>query len=203
MTETSPQRRSPVPPEPEREERRGRTREATLARETLRTEAFALHLSGLSSQKIADRLGCSRSTASKWIREQLAELRAERLDRAELERDMSLGRIETLIAALWPDASAGDTDAVREITKLEALRIKLLGLDAPTKIEVTGKGGGPIQIEPGMDLSELSDEQLRRLRDGGPLPASMQTIDVHPARPPSQADVDRIVRPALDAPRRG
>lgn len=39
-------------------------------------------------------------------------------------------------------------------------RCKLLGLDAPTKNELTGRDGGPIV------LTELTDEQLKRLADG-------------------------------------
>jgi len=44
-------------------------------------------------------------------------------------------------------------------------RIKLLGLDAPGRQEVTGKGGGPVELA-SIDLSTLSDEQLKRLAAG-------------------------------------
>ena len=44
-------------------------------------------------------------------------------------------------------------------------RIKLLGLDAPVRKEVTGKDGGPIETT-SLDLSTLTDDQLQRLANG-------------------------------------
>ncbi len=44
-------------------------------------------------------------------------------------------------------------------------RIKLLGLDAPVRREISGKDGGPIETTT-LDISTLTDEQLQRLAAG-------------------------------------
>jgi hypothetical protein len=44
-------------------------------------------------------------------------------------------------------------------------RVKLLGLDGPTRSEITGKDGGPIEMA-SIDLNTLTDDQIKRLAAG-------------------------------------
>jgi hypothetical protein len=43
--------------------------------------------------------------------------------------------------------------------------VKLLGLDGPTRSEITGKDGGPIEMA-SIDLNSLTDDQIKRLAAG-------------------------------------
>jgi hypothetical protein len=56
-------------------------------------------------------------------------------------------RIERLVAALWTKALKGDLFAMDRITKLLERQARLHGLDAPTRQELTGAEGGPIEVK--------------------------------------------------------
>lgn len=59
----------------------------------------------------------------------------------------------------WQEA--GDPRFLDVVLKCVQQRAKLLGLDAPTKMEHSGPDGGPIETAGKVKLSELTDEQLR------------------------------------------
>ena len=96
-------------------------------------KALELRLAGVTYQQIADELGYSgRQGAFKAVEsalkltlrepaEALRKIPAERLDRANL--------------AIWRAVSAGDTHAIDTMLRIEARRARLLGLDAPAKVE--------------------------------------------------------------------
>ncbi len=60
-------------------------------------------------------------------------------------------------------ADTGDPRFLQGVLNCIDRRIKLLGLDAPTKREVSGPGGAPIAT---VDMSSLSEDQLKRLAAG-------------------------------------
>ena len=60
--------------------------------------------------------------------------------------------------AMWPTARAGDARAGNVLVRVSARRAALLGLDAPTQLELTGRSGGPVIV--GDNLSRLSDAEL-------------------------------------------
>jgi hypothetical protein len=51
-------------------------------------------------------------------------------------REMETDRLDRLQAAVWPKALAGDNKAVDTILKIMDRRARLLGLDAPSKMQV-------------------------------------------------------------------
>ena len=62
---------------------------------------------------------------------------AERLIRPNLEehRDMELDRLDRLQAAVWGRAALGEVKAIDSVLKIIDRRSRLLGLDAPQKIQ--------------------------------------------------------------------
>ena len=112
------------------------------------TKVAELRLSGFTSQRaIAARLGVDPATINRDFKEldaKFQEIAAQDIARA---KGLDLERIEALIDAIWDKAAKGDTWSVDRVVKLLERKASMLGLDAPKKTEVTGKDGGPMQME--------------------------------------------------------
>lgn len=112
--------------------------------EAMRQRATELRLQGKSYRAIAAEMGCNESTAYYYVKAVLqrtidtADETAAELRRVELER------IDAIIAALTPDLSGIDSEtrarASRELLRASESRRKLLGLDAPEKLEHDVRG---------------------------------------------------------------
>lgn len=97
-------------------------------------------IEGLTHAEAALKLGINRKTVDRDVQVE-AELRADELaDRRETEKVMHLARLDDLYreALLLKDAPGLGALAVCE--KVLAQRAKVLGLDAPTKIEIGIQG---------------------------------------------------------------
>lgn len=113
-------------------------------------EIWRAYLFGKTQEAIAEEFGLSQQRVSELIRdvrESLPETDLTELRRADLER----------LDAMLPNnilmAVAGDKDAVNSVLKIMERRAKLLGLDAPTKQEVTGRVAS-YRVE-GVDIDKL------------------------------------------------
>ncbi len=128
--------------------------------------ALELRRAGHGYQEIANRLGCSLSTAHGYIKEAMAEARVQiDADAAELKAE-EYSRLDGMLAALWDAAKLGDLQAIDRVLKIMERRAKLLGLDAPTKI---GHGGDPSAPPIGhkLDMQSLTDDELEHIIRGG------------------------------------
>lgn len=108
-----------------------------------RSKVAQLYLARRTQQQIADELGCGLATVNRDIKAILAEYRAERTE--HIDREVAvLESIEAATLELYNRERSAEALRVR----LEVLkrRAALLGLDAPAKVEATGKGGGPLEI---------------------------------------------------------
>ncbi|MEU7170327.1 hypothetical protein ABZ949_02400 [Micromonospora tulbaghiae] len=125
-----------------------------------RAEAVNMRMAGASYQHIADTLGYnSRGAACQDVSRALEAAIAEQTRTAEVYREEELQRLDLLLAEAWRvmkrahvTVSHGrvirddDTDepllddgpvlaAIDRVLKIQERRAKLLGLDAPTKVE--------------------------------------------------------------------
>ena len=124
-----------------------KAQQATTAKR--RTQAIALRLAGMDFETIAERLGyASRQAATRDFHRAIAAARLEERQAVENLREVEGQRLDRLQAAVWAKAVKGDLKAVETVLKVIAQRSRLLGLDAPVKTELTGPGGGPMQIGP-------------------------------------------------------
>jgi hypothetical protein len=102
-----------------------------------RNKAIAMRLAGVDYQTIADRLGyASRGAAHTDISRALERSLAQQQVGADLLRQEELLRLDRLQAAVWGQAIGGDPVAVNTALKVIDRRVKLLGLDAPTRVEL-------------------------------------------------------------------
>ena len=107
-------------------------------------EALSLRLVGLSYDAIAERLEfANRSGAFRAVQAALKKTLQEPAD--EL-RTLELERLDSMLLPMMAQAKKGNQGAVDRVLRIMERRAKLLGLDAPTKQEVTGKDGGPLVI---------------------------------------------------------
>ena len=115
-----------------------RSQEKKLAALEKRKQALQLAIAGVDYQTIADRVGYnSRQAAHAAVKSALVETLRPPSD--EL-RQMQLTRLDEMIKYLWSQVSKGNYNAVDRIIKIEERRAKLLGLDAPTKTDLTTNG---------------------------------------------------------------
>lgn len=109
-----------------------------------RLEALDLRKRGFTYREIGDRLNVTHVTAYNDVMSELKRLAEENRDSALELRALELDRLDMLIKGLEPMAAVGNVDSVRAYVKCMERRAKLLGLDAPTKTDLTS-GGEPLK----------------------------------------------------------
>jgi len=97
-------------------------------------KALALRTAGKTYQEIAVEVGyADRSSAYNAVMDALKAMVREPADQA---RELELERLDKLTAAVWERAMKGDDFAIDRALKIADRRARLLGLDAPQKLEL-------------------------------------------------------------------
>jgi len=106
-------------------------------------QAVELRRAGATYEEIARAIGYATAQGA-WLAYNRAMKRTLVEAGTEEIRQTEADRLDRLHRALWPQAIAGDVKAITSILRLMERRARLLGLDAPTKIqaEVTNYEGG-------------------------------------------------------------
>lgn len=112
-----------------------------------RAKAFSLRKAGASYRQIAQQMAVSLNTAYADVQAELLELREQTKSDAVEVRELELQRCDEMILGLWPAVRRGDPKAVMAAVRVSDRRARLLGLDAPSKQEVTGANGGPLEVK--------------------------------------------------------
>lgn len=102
--------------------------------------ALDLRISGLSFRAIGEKLGISHQQVFRDIENELARLADLRADKAETLRELELQRLDKIINSLDAWVASGNVGAVNAWIKASERRAKLLGLDAPTKVDAKVAG---------------------------------------------------------------
>lgn len=106
-------------------------------------QALDLRIAGLPYQDIADRLGyAARGAAHKAVMSALTHTLQEPADNL---RQIEVARLDKMLLALWPKVLKADVAAIDRALRIAERRARLLGLDAPTRQELTGAEGGPMR----------------------------------------------------------
>lgn len=154
------------------------TKGASEAAEVRKQKAYELRCKGLTYQQIGDALGVSIKTAHEYVDEVWKYNRERTADSADKLREMELAKLDELEARWMPLALAAELDvskevikgddnvvhieldawdagmkAVDRVLKIQERRAKLLGIEAPQKVEHSGH----------LTL----DEYERRLKEAG------------------------------------
>lgn len=146
--------------------------------------ALRLRRKGLEFHDIGVALWCSTGEAFELVKAAQASIPTEEV---EDERKLALSRLdagyarcEGIQAALAdqckPTSKAFSLEAIDRVLKaeetklhLEARRAKLRGLDAPTRSEIGGHGGGPVlfSLEEIVSAQATADANARAVDDDG------------------------------------
>lgn len=130
--------------------------------------ALDLRLAGKSFDAIAKEVGyASRSGAFMAVDELLKARIAEATENADELIRLELERLDMMANALWSKVKKGDAPAIDRMIKIQDRRAKYLGLDAPSKSELTGADGGAIKIDAREELSSRIAGLVERAAAGG------------------------------------
>ena len=103
---------------------------------------------GCTYATIAERLGLAdESGAYQCVKRALAKLKAVCGEEAAEVRRLEMERLDMMLPRVLSRAINGDDSAIDRVLKIQARRAALMGLDAPTKGEISGPDGGPIPIQ--------------------------------------------------------
>lgn len=137
---------------PRRERHTPKGKAIELKVEERREKALHLRRNGWSIREIARTLGCSPTLVHRDLTEVLERTMESADEYARQERELSLARIDAALKAMETKLERGDLDAVDRLVKLETRRARLLGLDAPTRTELTGAAGAPVSLDARTDI---------------------------------------------------
>lgn len=123
-----------------------------LGRAQLRHQCIQMTLAGATQDEIAAALGVTRARVSKVVNRLLEEWEQKDKQKVEQIRELQLRRLDRLERAIWNKAIgvdvADDGTTIRrdaslkhigEIRKLEALRARIAGTEAPKRVEMSGE----------------------------------------------------------------
>ncbi len=149
-----------IPPKTEKGPGRGQAARGV----ELRRKVMDLRVAGVTFETIGRQLGISRQVAHRHYQRAFAEETAKSGDLVGEERELVRRRLDAMVCAHW--MNKGQARSAEVIIKAERERIRLLGLAAPTQLEVAGKNGKPIEVtHPAMPLELLTDEELEILKE--------------------------------------
>ena len=94
-------------------------------------------------------------------------MRRESALAVEEHRQMDTARCEEMIFALQPGLRRGDPKSVEAAIKVLGHKSKLLGLEAPKRMEMTGKDSGPLTIELFRQLCDEAEKEEADHKEGG------------------------------------
>jgi len=149
------------------------------------------YLKGVYQVDIAQELGITQATVSNELKKIQAEWHKESLFDFNAAKQKELAKIDLLELTYWDAwekskldkktvsskrrisieieqtaaaaSSSGDPRFLQGIQWCITKRCEILGFDAPTKLEHTGKDGGAININESIDFKKLDDDQLRTI----------------------------------------
>ena len=119
----------------------GQSKETELQVAAKRKKIWDLRLAGYTAADIAVQMKCSEATVHRHLSRAVELIDVTQY--LESEQNVSLSRIEQLIKIYWP-AAAGvgkhdgepNMEVAQFVLKLDESRRKLLGLDAPKRVDV-------------------------------------------------------------------
>ncbi|MFD9443402.1 hypothetical protein [Streptomyces sp. NPDC060001] len=140
-----------------------------------RSEMLVMKIQGRTAMQIAEHFGISPGTARSDLSRTIRKAHALEVQDAQLYRYLQGARLEELLRAVMPAATAAegpDIKAHEQARKVIADITELFGLKVPVRTEISGPDGGAIPFSSGeaaevMALIDISD------RDNAEIP----TID--------------------------
>jgi hypothetical protein len=128
-------------------------------------KALALRKAGVSYVGIAEALGYSSGSGA--FKAVSAGLKKTLQEPADELRKLELARLDDMLKAIASHVSAGSLTAIDRAIKIQERRAKLLGLDAPSRQDVTSGGEklsapiGVIAVDYRTGLADLAPRSIQ------------------------------------------
>lgn len=108
-----------------------------ITKDELEKQCFELLVNeALNYTEIAEKLEVTRTRVVSMVTRVLTSIKAEELEVREY-RIIASRRFDYWLSCLADKIKEGDAEAIRTATRVEERRAKMLGLDKPTKIDIT------------------------------------------------------------------
>jgi len=104
-----------------------------------RRRVMELRIAGWTYDKIGKAFDVTPMTICNDVHAELARAERERGANVAEYRRIQMERIDRAIAKIWPSVAQGEYEAVDRLVKLMEREAKLLGLDAPARIDIRAK----------------------------------------------------------------
>lgn len=135
------------------------------------TKAITLRQAGATYDEVAKLVGyANRQNARQAV---LAALEGRRIEAVDEYRALNNARYERMIRTLWATAHSGDLDAMAELRRVLQDQNRLLGLNAPTKVEITDQVDAEIKAlaaqlseDGSWDITGIPDEPMPEVEGG-------------------------------------
>ncbi|MEM8933764.1 MAG: hypothetical protein AAGE94_21415 [Acidobacteriota bacterium] len=113
-----------------------KTSKRTVHAALRRAKALELRKAGATYDQIADQLGyASRASAYKAVAKALKAIEDQVVEGATEMCRLEVERLDRLLVALWPKASAGHLGAIDRVIRISERRCRLLGIDAAIRAD--------------------------------------------------------------------
>ena len=107
-----------------------------VATRTTAKNVLKLRKMGLDAQQISGELDMPLDRVKNIISNALKALAKEMRGQAEQIRSLELTRLDELQTAIWADCMGGKLTAIDRVLKIMERRSKLVGLDAPERLDI-------------------------------------------------------------------
>lgn len=134
--------------------------------------ALEMRKAGKTYDAIAKKLGISIPSAHALVMTALERIRTVTAEDAAKVRELELERINAIVDKLW--AQRSDPRTADTLLRAIERRSKLLGLDAPTRLEVDDTGGLTDDERAARIASILDSARARKAR---PAPPGKQRVE--------------------------
>ena len=114
--------------------------------EERRKKVAANLLGGLTYRQMAGALDVSLGTIANDVKIILGRWEREQVQDVSEWVELESRRLERMLNAIWNDAIDGKSSAIDRALRIMERRAKLLGLDAPSKQQISGADGSSLTV---------------------------------------------------------
>ncbi len=132
-----------------------------------RSKALQLSIAGWSYREIAAEIDVSHTQVGNYIRQALEKTTDLSASQTAELRQIQFERIEGAIKKVWAKIAAGRDllSAVQTLIRLLEREAKLMGLDAPTKVDISAKVRA-MAVEEGFDPDDAIEMAFKEIKAG-------------------------------------
>ena len=117
------------------------TSQTRVRNEQRLAEVLDMRARGFTLKAIGEVLGCTSTNVCILVKRGLKRLQAEQLADVDQHRALELARLDRLSEKNSTGVESGDPRAIQTEIRISERRCKLMGLDAPVKVEHSGEIG--------------------------------------------------------------